>query len=108
MMKGLVVVVDCRRFLAAISAHSTSKGSDGPPRVAWPIAADPSECALACRGGARLGLICTACDAADDDDDGGTEPVILPNHCSGFGKPAAVESGCTCCWTENGTREKLA
>lgn len=86
-------MVDCRRFLAAISAHSTSKGSEGPPLEAWLIAADPSECALAWRGGARRGLTDT-CGTGD-----GTEPVILPNHCSGFGKPAGVESGCTC-WTE--------
>ena len=84
-------MVDCCIFLEAISAHSTSKGSEGPLEVRL-SAAEPSECALVWRGGARRGLTVTCCGDAGD----GTEPVILPNHCSGFGKPAAVESGCTC------------
>lgn len=98
-MKGFVVV-DCCIFLEAISAHSTSKGSEGPLEVRL-IAAEPSECALVWRGGARRGLTIICCGAGD-----GTEPVMLPNHCSGFGKPAAVESGCTC-WIEKLVKERL-
>lgn len=45
-MKGFVVL-DCLRFLAAISAHSASKGSEGPVLVACPIAAEPSDKARA-------------------------------------------------------------
>lgn len=32
---------------------------------------------------------------------------MLPNHCSGFGKPAAVGSGCTC-WMEKLVKDVLS
>lgn len=89
-MNGFVVL-DCRRFLAAISAHSASNGSDGPVLDAWLIAADPRDNALACSGGARRGLVWPICEG--DRADGGTEPVILPSHCSGFGNAAVAETG---------------
>lgn len=91
MMKGLVVLA-CLRFLAAISAHSASNGSDGPVLLVWFNAADPNDNALACRGGARRGLVCP-CNG--DRTGGGTEPVILPNHCSGFGRADVDETGST-------------
>lgn len=86
------MALDCRRFLAAISAHSASNGSDGPVLLVWLIAAEPNDNALACNGGARRGLVCP-CDV--DRVVGGTEPVMLPSHCSGFGKADVVDT----CWT---------
>lgn len=54
-----LVVVDCRKFLAAISAHSASNGSEGPPLplICPLIAAEPRDNALACNGGALRGLL---------------------------------------------------
>lgn len=98
-MNGFVVL-DCRRFLAAISAHSASKGSDGPVLGPCPIAADPRERALAWSGGAFRGL---ACPWEEDCTDGGTDPVMLPNHCSGFGNTALVETG----WTWNNVNDPV-
>lgn len=56
----------------------------GPRVLGWLRADEPKERALAWRGGARRGLEGTG--GTDCTEGGGTDPVTLPNHCSGFGK----------------------
>lgn len=98
-MKGLVVdaAAAWRRFFAATSAHSASKGSFVPPRDGELIDADPNDSAREWRGGPLRTLWGAGriAGTVSDGSDTGTELVTVPSHCSGFGKLFDAGTGST-------------